>query len=296
MNGAMPLFDVILPTRGRTHTIGYAIASVHEQTEADFTLHVIGDGCGEKTEVAVRSFADPRVRYRGFPKAPGFGYANRNAVLRESSAPFVAYMSDDDLLFPDHLELGARALEEQSLELVAHSCAQVRYPDDLDPHFFAFDWRLGAASRFLRRWFVGAAHIVHRRRLFDRIGFWDESLPRFGDREFFQRACDSAERTSFRPDVTLLRFYAARWDGRYAGIARPPQEKYLALLRDPEWRADVRRLAASRTRSLPVRAGQFADFLSFAARSGPRFARLIAGRTLAASGLRGRRPNRAQHP
>src|SRR5258708_5874871 len=167
----MQLFDVILPTSRRPHTVPYAIASVLDQTVRDFTLHVVGDGCDSRTEEIVRSFGDPRVRFRRFPKGAGFGYGHRNAVLREGNAPLVAYMTDDDLLFPDHLELGLRVLEDPGLSLAAFRSAQVRYPDVLDLHFFAFDWRLGAASRFLTRWFIGSANIIHRRALFDRIGY-----------------------------------------------------------------------------------------------------------------------------
>jgi glycosyltransferase involved in cell wall biosynthesis len=284
MNPAMPLLDVILPTRGRPHTIAYAIASVLDQTVSDFTLHVVGDGCDSRTEEIVRSFADLRIRFRRFPKGWGYGYAHRNVVLREGSAPVIAYMTDDDLLFPDHFEKGLQALEERNLALVALMSAQVRFPDDLDPYFFALDWRLGAFSRFLNRWFLGSANVVHRRSLFDRIGYWDDRLFRFGDREFYQRACGSGEPTAFLHEITILRFFAAQWETKYGSLAKPPQAKYAELIRDPVWRREFRERAASSKRSLAVRVGQIRDFLSFAFRSGPRFMRYLAGRLSRGSG------------
>jgi hypothetical protein len=191
----------------------------------------------------------------------------------------IAYMTDDDLLFPDHLERGWSAIEAENLGLVALESAQVRFPDDLDLHFFAFDWKLAALSRFLKRWFIGSANLVHRRSLFDRIGFWDSELVRFGDREFYQRACDSRERTAFLPGVTLLRFFAAQWDGKYGLLERPPQARYLERLGDPEWRRQVRQRAALPERPLAERIAQGRDFLSFALRSGPKFARHLAHRS-----------------
>ncbi|MGH9441164.1 MAG: glycosyltransferase family 2 protein [Thermoanaerobaculia bacterium] len=269
---------MILPTSRRPHTVGYSIASVLRQTVSDFTLHVVGDGCDEKTEEVCRSFDDPRVRFHRFPKGPGFGYAHRNSIFRDSSAPMIAYTGDDDLLFPDHLERGARALEERTLTLAAFRSAQVRFPDDLDPHFFAFDWRPAALSRFLTRWFIGSANMIHRRTLFDRIGFWDESLFRFGDRDFYQRAAASGEPVEFLAETTQLRFFAAQWDRHYAALAEPPQKKYLDLLGDAAWRDDVRRRAAASRRPPAVRLAQARDFLLFAVKSGPKFARLMAGR------------------
>ncbi len=268
----MTLFDVVLPTRGRPHTIGFAIASVLDQTEPDFRLHVVGDGCDEETERIARSAADPRVSFRRFPKGEGFGYGNRNAVLRASSAPYVAYMTDDDLMFPDHLALARAALEEGPAGLVAFRCAQVRFPDELDPFFFPFDWRLPVLGGFLRNWFVGSANLVHRRSLFERIGYWDASLLRFGDREFYRRA-RAADEASYSEETTLLRFFAAEWDARYAGLPEPPQGRYLARIRDSEWLRELRGRVVNEPRGIPARAGQIRDFLRFASRSGPKFAR-----------------------
>src|SRR5262245_38196122 len=96
--------DVLLPTHARPHTLPFAIRAVLGQTLRDLRLHVMGDGCDDRTEAAVRAVRDARVSFRRLPKALGFGYANRNVVLRETHAPFVAYASDDDLWLPDHLQ------------------------------------------------------------------------------------------------------------------------------------------------------------------------------------------------
>jgi glycosyltransferase involved in cell wall biosynthesis len=279
----MTLFDVVLPTRGRPHTIGFAIASVLGQTEPDFRIHVVGDGCDEETERIVRSEADPRVSFTRFPKGEGFGYGNRNAVLRASSAPLVAYMTDDDLMFPDHLALARETLEAGPARLVAFRCAQVRFPDELDPFFFPFDWKLPVLGGFLRNWFVGSANLVHRRSLFDRIGYWDASLLRFGDREFYRRAREAGE-AAYSEQTTLLRFFAAEWDARYPDLRAPPQERYLGRVLDPEWVQNLRRRVATERRSTPARIGQMRDFFRFACRSGPKFTRF------AVRGLR-RRPS-----
>ena len=217
----MTLFDVILPTRGRARTIGFAIGSVLAQTIGDFTLEVVGDGCDEATERAVRAIGDPRIRFSRFEKGMGFGYANRNAVLRRGRSPYVAYMTDDDLMFPDHLELALAALDRSGPSLVAFRAAQVRFPDDLDPNFFAFDWKLGFFSDFLRNGFIGSANLVHRRSLFDRIGYWDETLFRFGDREFHGRARRAGEGT-FRNDGRCCD--SLRRNGTGAGaLPEPPR-------------------------------------------------------------------------
>jgi glycosyltransferase involved in cell wall biosynthesis len=267
-----PAVDVVLPTYRRPHTIGFAIASVLRQTHRSFTLHVVGDGCSGETEAVVRAFDDARVRFRRFPKAAGFGYVHRNVVLKESEAPFVAYMTDDDLWFPDHLERALGVLSREGLGLVAFRSIQVRYPAVLDPYFFAFDWRLGPPSRWLRHWFMGSVNCVHRRDVFREVGYWNDRLFRFGDREFYNRVRTSAVPSRYVERVTVLRFYAQHWDERYAPTGPPPQREYLETIQDPAWREAVH-AALDAHRDWNVRRRQAADFFAFALRSGPKFAR-----------------------
>jgi glycosyltransferase involved in cell wall biosynthesis len=267
------LVDVVLATHARPHTIGYAIASVLAQTEPRFALHVVGDGCDERTAAMVAAVGDPRVRFLRFPKAPGFGYANRNVVLERVRSPFVAYMTDDDLWFPDHLESALFALGERRLDLVAFRSGQVRPPDQPDPHFFAFDWSFGPFSRFLRHWFMGAVGSVHRRSVFETVGYWNDALFRFGDREFYNRVRVSALPSAYLDHITVLRFYAQHWDGLYARVNEPPQKRYLPRVLDPAWTAAFRASARAGGRGLAVRRRQAADFAAFAVRSGPRFVR-----------------------
>jgi len=263
--------DVVLPTPGQRPSLGCAIESVLNQTHDSLRLHVVGDGCGPETEAAVAAFGDPRVRFHAFPKGRGFGYANRNVVLRGLAGPYVAYMTDDDLLLSDHLEIAIRELGASGADLVALRPCAVHYPDTLDPHFFAFTWQHFPGARILRRWFMGSINCVHRLDLFRRVGYWNGALSRFGDREFYNRARRGA-RTRYVDRVTILRFYALHWDGRYAALDRPPQARYLERVGDPAW-IDALRRAAEQRPGWSSRRRQLGDFLRFGLASGPRFAR-----------------------
>ena len=272
--------DVVLPTFARPHTLPFAIRSVLAQSHTNLRLHVVGDGCDAESEALVRAVSDPRVSFRRFPKGRGFGYANRNVVLRESDAPYVAYMSDDDLWFPDHLEHGLRVLREGQLDLVAVRSVAVTPPDRLEPHFFAFDWQSAFATRFLRAWFTGAANCVHRRRVFDVLGYWNDRLFRFGDREFYNRVRRSRLASRYVDHVTLVRFYARHWDGRYRAGVAPPQAAYEPRVADPSWRESTRELSRRGPRGPAVRLRQWRDFARFGSQSGPKFLRFLWEREL----------------
>jgi hypothetical protein len=106
-----PLFSILMPTHYRADVIEFAIASVLAQDEPDFELLVVGDGAEVGTSEAVAEFDDPRIRWMDFPKGPAFGYANRNKALAEARGRYVAFVADDDLIFPDHLSRLRRHLD-----------------------------------------------------------------------------------------------------------------------------------------------------------------------------------------
>jgi glycosyltransferase involved in cell wall biosynthesis len=272
-----PQIDVILPTHARPHTIRYSIAAVLRQTYPYLTLHVVGDGCDDETARIVRSIDDPRVVFHPFPKAPGYGYANRNTVLRSLRGDYVAYASDDDLWFPDRIEYSLAAIRRESLDLIATPSVHVRSSGEIDPHFFAFDWQLPVLTSFLHNWFLGATTIVHHRSVFDTVGYWNEDLARFGDRELQARWRKSSLVGAYHRHPTTVRFYAQDWHHLYAGLAEPPQARFLELLADPEWCRALRKEASPGRRSLGTRRRQWLDMLRFARKSGPKFVKFLIG-------------------
>jgi glycosyltransferase involved in cell wall biosynthesis len=248
------------------------------QTHRALLLHVVGDGCTPATAAAVRAVGDPRVRFTDFPKGRGYGYAHRNVVLRQASAPYIAYATDDDLWFPDHLERALAELRRREVGLVAFRSCPVEYPGVANPYFFSFDWGRDGRAHVLRDWFMGSVECVHRRSVFQAVGYWDERLARFGDREFYNRVRRSSAGSAYVDTVTALRFYADQWDRHYAALSEPPQKRYLALLGDPGWRDALREAAARPDRPVGIRVRQWQEFLSVGARYAPRFLRFWSER------------------
>ncbi|PZV36764.1 glycosyltransferase family 2 protein [Mesorhizobium kowhaii] len=106
-----PRISILMPTHSRVDVIGLAIQSVLDQTVEDFELLVVGDGCAPGTAEVVDAFQDARIRFFDLPKAPNYGYANRNIALREARGDLIGFAADDDLLFPDHFEILADGLK-----------------------------------------------------------------------------------------------------------------------------------------------------------------------------------------
>jgi len=110
-----PLFTVIMPTHEHGYTLPYAVGSLQNQTCQDFELFIIGDGIDETTRAVITGLMkhDPRIRFFDFPKGERFGEIYRHQVLMEHArGELIAYHSDDDVLFPEHLEWLAEHLRD----------------------------------------------------------------------------------------------------------------------------------------------------------------------------------------
>ncbi|HEY0395682.1 MAG TPA: glycosyltransferase family 2 protein [Candidatus Elarobacter sp.] len=133
----MTLFTVIVPTYDHADTLWFSLGSVFAQTVQDFEIVVVGDGAPERTGEIVRAFAerDPRIRYELTPKGERHGEAARHRAVESANGTYVAYLSDDDLWFPDHLETLAGMLRDCD---VAHTM-QIDVTPEGEAHTWIFD-------------------------------------------------------------------------------------------------------------------------------------------------------------
>lgn len=183
----MPKFSVLLPTHAHPQTLPFAIQSFLQQTETDFELLVVGDGCDRTSAEIVRSFDDARIRFYDLPKASGVGYANRNIALKEAAGEIIVYGSDDDVVFPNHLSNMDNVLKNPAVKwgycrplfvnirgFILPECVNLSLPQP-------------------RRYFLDVANmlpagcIAHRRQCFDEVSYWPEEKVKAGDYALWQR-------------------------------------------------------------------------------------------------------------
>lgn len=98
----MAKVSVIIPLYNQENYIARAIGSVIGQTYQDFELAVVDDGSTDRGPDLVRSFQDPRLKLvQQHNSGPG---AARNCGIRESTAPYLAFLDADDEWMPEFLE------------------------------------------------------------------------------------------------------------------------------------------------------------------------------------------------
>ena len=119
--------SVLMPTFAQEEFLPRAVASLFDQTLTDWELIVVDDGSPGDVCAALGSYLDDRrvTAYR-FRQNRGLGAA-LNAALERSSAPLVAYLPSDDVLYADHLASLVGALRADANATLAFSGVKHEY-------------------------------------------------------------------------------------------------------------------------------------------------------------------------
>lgn len=132
---------ILIPTYRHPALVPYAVRSALDQDGVSVEVFVVGDGVEDDTRSALEPLLeDSRVRFFDFPKRPRHGELSRHEALQEASGRIVCYLSDDDLLLPDHAAEMSRLLADADF---AHAAPAWLEPDG---HLEYFPWNYGRAE------------------------------------------------------------------------------------------------------------------------------------------------------
>ncbi|WP_371226156.1 glycosyltransferase family 2 protein [Roseovarius sp. 2305UL8-3] len=180
-----------MPTHNRPEVLEYAIHSVLAQTYDKFELLVVGDGCTDHTGDVVGSFNDTRIRWFDLPKAPGFGYANRNLALAEATGDLIAFLGHDNLYLLDHLERMAHLFDQNRQFRIAYSRPLwINDEGTIFPSYVNLKYPPIYRQFMTRRNVLPATTVVYRRDCHDEVGGWPEDQERNGDWHLWRKILD----------------------------------------------------------------------------------------------------------
>ena len=188
---ASPAVSIVLPTYQRVELIGRAIRSVLAQTVADFELLVVDDGSTDGTGAEVARIDDPRLRYIRLDVNRGAGAA-RNAGIRHTVAPLLAFQDSDDEWVPTKLAAHLRAFAACGPQVgVVYSDMLRIHRDGRETPHRSPAVRPGALldpiTGFYQVCGIGIQSTVIRRACLDAVGAFDERFPALEDLELFVR-------------------------------------------------------------------------------------------------------------
>lgn len=172
--------SVVIPTRNRAESVGASIASVLANSGPLLEVLVVDQSDDDRTGAIVRGMAarDARLRYRHTPVA-GLSRAY-NIGIRETHGEIVAFTDDDCVARTDWTASIATTFAHAPDADMLYG--QVLLPADIEQR--AGDVVPTLAIREPRRFGPGlpfriygmGANFAARRRLFDRVGLFDELL------------------------------------------------------------------------------------------------------------------------
>jgi hypothetical protein len=230
---------VIVPTHNRREQVLMAIDTARAQTRPACQLIVVADGCTDGTVEAVRGLGAEDVEVLDLPKGHRKGWPHRNEALRRARGDAIAYLSDDDMWLPDHLERVAEQFDTGRVDLVQATACLVHTNGTLQA--WAQDWRVPRLRELVmsgERHRTPMSAISHRRGLAEEAGGWPaDPPPDGGDVDLWRRMLALDPRLAHLPAPTVVFFPAfegTRDDqpGRAHGVH--------AQMRDPAGLASLR--------------------------------------------------------
>jgi len=180
-----PQVSVIIPTYNRAWIIEEAIHSVLAQDYTEFELIVVDDGSTDQTFDVLESYRnDIKVLSQ---KNKGVSAA-RNRGIAEASGKFIAFLDSDDLWLSQKLSVQIDFFNQTPDALICQT----------EEVWIRNGFRVNPKKRHkkpsgmifkpsLKLCLVSPSAVMIRRRLFDRVGGFDETLPACEDYDLWLR-------------------------------------------------------------------------------------------------------------
>jgi len=174
------MVSVLIPTFNRRQYLSEALASALRQSYVNLQVIVVNDG-GQDVSDIVESYNDARVVFINRKENHGKAFS-LNEALAQVKGRYIAYLDDDDLYYPDHIETLVNTLENQTNCQVAYTDLYKAYckimPDGSRQILGKVVEISRDFDRFLMLYFNHALHVslMHRTDLIDKTGPYNERL------------------------------------------------------------------------------------------------------------------------
>ncbi len=170
-------FSVIIPAYNRAFCIEHAINALLGQTYKDFELIIVDDGSTDGTENLIRErykeeIASGWIIYIRLPENRGVAAA-RNEGLKRAKKEWITYADTDNTPLPDFLETFAAAVQKHKNQCIY---AKIRHTGSGAVFGEPFKY-----TSLLKGNLIDIGAFAHARKVYERLGGFDESLTRLVD-------------------------------------------------------------------------------------------------------------------
>ncbi len=191
------MFSVIIPTFDRCSLTLKAIESVLNQSYGDFELIVVDDGStADYTEVKALLNANNQI----YIKTENYGVSHaRNVGLRVSSRPIISFLDSDDYWLSNKLEKHCEYFKaNKNISVLQNNERWFRFGNEVQVPLHLKPRSGDEFLRSLKMCCVGPSSASIRRKVFEDVGYFNESLRLCEDYDYWLRTC-------FRFEVGLIK-------------------------------------------------------------------------------------------
>jgi len=212
-NESTVMVSVILPTYNRPDMLIHALKSILNQSYHDFEIIVVNDAGIDVVRNVKLLNKNYNIKYLIHSENKGLA-ASRNTGIKAARGKYIAYLDDDDIFYPDHLETLVNFLENNEYKAAYTDAYRVvqekqnsNYVVKKKDILFSFDFDY---DRILVENFVPILCLMHEKSCLEKIGLFDEKLTVFEDWDFMIRISRKFEIAHLK-NVTSE--YSLRTDG-----------------------------------------------------------------------------------
>lgn len=211
MRNTSPTVSVIITAFNREDLILRAIHSVLQQTYTDYEIILVDDASTDKTVEKVQSLNHPKITIIQNPKNRGIGGA-KNIGIEAAQGKYIAFLDSDDSWTADKLEKHLEDFIPNALTMpLSFTAIYIHRQNGQQPLF--------RQPRKIKSWFqsllygetfsVGST-LLATKECFDKVGLFDESIPRMQDRDWSIRYFMVYDDFQFLP-LALANIYNSGW-------------------------------------------------------------------------------------
>jgi len=166
-----PKISVVISTFNRPQLLQRAIDSVLSQTFKDWEL-IIVDDCSDVPPPISAPGKEDRVIPIRLPWNTGYLVRPKNVGIMCARGDLIAYLDDDNVYLPDHLEVLYEAIRDNQADVVYGD--RVYKSDDPNEKRFmgkmSYDYDL---NRLEKGNYIDTSDIMHTIQAINDIGYWD---------------------------------------------------------------------------------------------------------------------------
>lgn len=146
------LISIIIPVYNGAKFLDRTLTSVKEQTYPYWEAILVNDGSTDDSLEILKKYAQRDERFKIIDKKNEKTAAARNDALKVAKGEYIAFLDNDDMLYPQYFELLLQAMQQENVDIVWCKHDTCDEADGLEVrHFYDYTPQTTVCANMLRQ-------------------------------------------------------------------------------------------------------------------------------------------------